>query len=1819
MGANLHKSVFSLQSDQDKLLVNVKQISVSSRTKIQDLPITNYITIPHSRTESDNYIEKDDLIQLRYDQFADHLQVSGGDAEVITRRRSPRFSDRSVEFGDFVFKDDLQTHRPRFVRVSPNANCRGLVELIVTEMHALPPNLVLSVLTRPNDPKIFRLVHHTEQFIVGMEKVIESTSLWIMTHGQDCGISRVIGESTERYLERFDYQNRWCEVLRKQINRFRNILLIGFVNEDDILSNGARYTRVSKRLRLEINRKSFQDPRLLNWNHSLFVVVRNDTKHSSDCCANPVDAFRCRLEHYLFSHTVPRLQLIDRHRAIQPRKLDIISLKTYESHAIIKIKWDNPYFNTYLNDIFENFEISVSFEGKEARRIATKPKGRSTTCELFIKSPMPPKIVFSVQSKTLYGRSDETKLLIDIRHIFSQANESVPVPSKLPMYMRRKDCIKSSSQSMDIECVPSSDQVTVSFVPFHPTTFHSIRIINSDGNLVASRALETCVTRCHFTGLHPDTEYTLSVSAYWIAPGQSEQCIGGPFIAVFQTKQQVIQNYDCEDNKDKPIATPLIYVIFGGGAETIKTVRHHLETKAAAMVLLAGTKGAADLIDVVITLFKTSPTPSEINGFVRRLLSRYVRTTIMSKNNPLDPDYHRQNSELVEDLLYIGTECSKTRRIRCSNVWCTRTNLEKISKEFVKAWIVVAKKVRISRVKHKPAALISFTDKDQYGFLCDTKLALDLNNCNVAKSEIFEDTSRYKSKVITPTLFELALLTKEREAFVDLFLEYGYKIHKYLTEEKLKYIFEYEDEVDPYDRDFFITTTVEGIMGLTGDEDKLPDDFISEQLPDVIRHLTGLHTNFIGANPRIIFMVKSEEDFPRPDRKPDSYSKMRNKAIVEREREALKMLTAYALLMNSYSSRFTDFAVKLLDLSFTENEQITHESLQCKYPDWNDRSPIEFAHGVANKEFMAHPSCQKWITRTYFGGITLRETTLEMWHVPDFVKILACSLLVLPMYVWINFSPIGKGDSMEPKSRCKLFITGSDRLYGDRRHGISMGELFRPKHKLSIWSRMRRFMDRWINTEKDVPLQSPTNEEDKNFGGQIERSKQQSRFSRRKAIFISRVAASPPFWKKLMLLWGAPVTKFTTDGFFYLLYLILFSIVTIWPTCGNLLLDLVFWIWTASITFENARLCYTKSKTINHLPLRLSVIDVLMQFSFLTAFGYMKFFELWEGWSSSSPCKMKSLMGTFLVYFFLRVFRQYYPIHPKLGPAMVKLTYMITDDFVSYLYIFAVFMLSVGVAATAIIHPHHPLNQDLVTRVLKRGVMALFRTDIRDLEGIDPTTCQINITRGSCSKLSSGLSFLYGNPETYYVHGISNPRCSVSTWIAWVMVLQYGYMSSVFLRSLLTAMFGITGRNVGAISEQIWMYDRYEIIMDYERKPRLPPPLSLISYVLSAFAYIYKQIRGLPSSNQYPGALKFESDSNSFQEFIGMLSEFTRGDTSEWGQPRWEDDKGNQYWKLKAEKVFEMTQSKDKNEQRLRLLNIKSDIIQRAATEEASTISIIRQLIAEIVTSESRYQHEEKSRLNGLSRFSPYIGTRINRTHVRDDQVPWDVEFGDQYNPIVVNIDVDSAFGSFCLRQSPAGSSIEIEHASSEEHSSEQKRNPVGRTGAKGKGCLLNLGANKFKILFVTRKTTIVQFYKLINVNDWTCLPFTSSSYVELCQVLSKSIVDSILSQRTQRRFDRSEMIEFMTRVIEQSDLESFGFKFGLVHNGYLDDYRNTDDAWIDAEVWHFHWDTSDFRLDCSLFSEEAGEFEWACLDPNNVCLITLKKAVERVITMTDQ
>ena len=154
------------------------------------------------------------------------------------------------------------------------------------------------------------------------------------------------------------------------------------------------------------------------------------------------------------------------------------------------------------------------------------------------------------------------------------------------------------------------------------------------------------------------------------------------------------------------------------------------------------------------------------------------------------------------------------------------------------------------------------------------------------------------------------------------------------------------------------------------------------------------------------------------------------------------------------------------------------------------------------------------------------------------------------------------------------------------------------------------------------------------------------------------------------------------------------------------------------------------------------------------------------------------------------------------------------DDFFTFLQLFVIFMISSGVAITAVLYPHYPLGLDLFTKAFVfRGLMALFSSEI---VGFKKSTSILFNQRYESSRKVNMLVFVYhmvylsnvrtklffifinpfsrssedDNLYAYNRYGITSPRCNQTSWIAWFLLIQYFFLAKRFLTSLLTAMFG---------------------------------------------------------------------------------------------------------------------------------------------------------------------------------------------------------------------------------------------------------------------------------------------------------------------------------------------------------------------------------------------------------------------------------------------
>lgn len=1187
----------------------------------------------------------------------------------------------------------------------------------------------------------------------------------------------------------------------------------------------------------------------------------------------------------------------------------------------------------------------------------------------------------------------------------------------------------------------------------------------------------------------------------------------------------------------------------------------------------------------------------------------------------------------------------------------------------------------------------------------DLQLILDWNRPDMALSMIFHRDDWGKIKV-DKKLFEQALLKLNREEFVEIFLDHGFLIHKYLNHKKYKLLYEKAD-----DREFFVSICQEKVLGQIGVFDQALDaNFLANDLNRLIFKLIGL------------------SDFVQPYEMSMNSVGLYVLDPAVAERKALNWLTVWAVLMNRHklakvlwnrcdepialalicsnlykelakncmelflrtemernAKEFGDKALGVLDIGYMDSSEQTYSMLSAPLKDFNNKTSIEIAHDAGYIGFIAHPCCQKWLTRKLFGAIQVKELDLGFLTLPNWFKILVSVFFIFPIYIWIGFVP--KASSWK-KRRGITFQVDSDSKVVDNDISDSDDE------------------------EEDENL--PTSKS--LLQNELERFKKRKKLTVRRRLqsaFQKQVEKEIPLWKKIYLLWSAPITTFWVTQTMYFCFLGLFCLAVLWPTCGNFYLDLTLWLWTSIILIDLVQRTYTKHiqhKAVNILGPFCEIILVMF---FLIMYLVLRIIPHW--FNSADIITSKVVLSIALIFFFYRLLGIYLPISPTLGPMLVRMNRMIKYDFVDFIRMFLVFMISGGVTIQAILYPNYPLGIDLVKRVLTRPLFAMFLTQIADLDG--DTSCSghyNNVSIGFCTADVNFRGSHYANPESVI---LPIQKCPYSSLFGYLITIQYLLICKLVLVTLLFAMFALTITKVDNEASEIWKFQRYALIIDFEERLNLPPPFIIISYICILLKKIYNKMKGCKRN-----CCTFCCCSKKAKPDEEMSHRVKKNRRSE----------DYNYWK-KCSIEYLRTQEFEEKKERLAALhneiivNLQEDMrLQKKNLKRMSDriVELERTQGTSRMYLEHIYHKLEQQDVHGMAnrkgqiihvaaRQSPYPGTSIARFPVFDKYVPWETLY-DVYDPKIytlpiekfpdeeknyVDVDIielkklkeeraammeEELIGLPVLPPIPhmkwnailtvlhqhKGSTQVIDRRSWISRDDQPCRyrldpnglplNPMGRTGIRGKGTLWRWGPNHLikavctrwrrkynqenqpsDYLYVEGKRVLEFIATQREGNNLETvyelpggvLHGLTSPYSVVRESFLRDVFDETETE-PKTTLDQGDMIQFFAQFATQNvgktslslaspeqsfshiltshsgvsgshtssrtslrtEPDSQGFSASLLYKGYLDDPRNTDNAWMEAEVWNFHYDIGDnFEL---RMSEENGT-TWKEVLPN--------------------
>ncbi|XP_034059864.1 LOW QUALITY PROTEIN: transient receptor potential cation channel subfamily M member 2 [Gymnodraco acuticeps] len=643
-------------------------------------------------------------------------------------------------------------------------------------------------------------------------------------------------------------------------------------------------------------------------------------------------------------------------------------------------------------------------------------------------------------------------------------------------------------------------------------------------------------------------------------------------------------------------------------------------------------------------------------------------------------------------------------------------------------------------------------------------------------------------------------------------------------------------------------------------------------------------------------------------------------------------------------------------------------------------------------------------------------------------------------------------------------------------------------------------------------------------------------------------------WSRLLRLYSSAQAKFYLNIVSYFAFLFLFAVVLMidfqaTPSSGEVLL----YIWLLSLVCEEVRQLFHdpdgfgfRKKARMYINDLWNILDVLSILFFIIGLAFRLTTELFYAG--------KILLCIDFVVFCLRLMA-IFTISRTLGPKIIIVRRMMTDLFF-FMFLLSIWVVAYGVAKQGIlIHNDNRLDWIVRGAVYEPYLIifgnfptnidyADFKLDSCTMNGSDPL-------KPKCPVLNE------------------NQMPAFPEWLTIIMLCIYLLFANILLLNLLIAIFNFTFQEVQDNTDRIWKFQRYELIKEYHSRPAAPPPFIILSH-------LYLFIRNVVLCRTPITTTEFKCELPQVEEeellsWEAMMKDryllSTRQEQSQSMERRIVDT---------GQKVTTITERLEREEEMgsdatvQRLARLEEQVMQSAKALQWIMESLKCQgftakdaqppTLTTTEESTDMYASEKEDKYHVNARQFYYPNSKLTRFPVPEEKVPWEFSFT-------------------CYMPSYYTSEESGDHVDgSESEASNNYRNPGGRTGMRGRGALSQLGPNPNLDLVLTRwgdsECSVLDYLVVWDEKKGTLAlpggPIESADHLP------------VILRRTMGK----KMYEIVNAKLSE------GTK---VFEGYVDDCRNTDNAWVEITVLNIHLDRASQTTDDinSMVVSSHGALQW--------------------------
>uniref|UniRef100_A0A8C5EK94 Transient receptor potential cation channel subfamily M member 3-like n=1 Tax=Gouania willdenowi TaxID=441366 RepID=A0A8C5EK94_GOUWI len=292
-----------------------------------------------------------------------------------------------------------------------------------------------------------------------------------------------------------------------------------------------------------------------------------------------------------------------------------------------------------------------------------------------------------------------------------------------------------------------------------------------------------------------------------------------------------------------------------------------------------------------------------------------------------------------------------------------------------------------------------------------------------------------------------------------------------------------------------------------------------------------------------------------------------------------------------------------------------------------------------------------------------------------------------------------------------------------------------------------------------------------------------------------------PMGRKIYEFYNAPIVKFWFHTMAYVGYLMLFNYIVLvkmdlWPSIQEWIV--IAYIFTNGIEKMREILMSEPGKLLQKVKVWLQEYWNITDLMAILIFSVGMVLRLQEPPFMSYG---RVIYCVNIIYWYIRLL-DIFGVNKYLGPYVMMIGKMMID-MMYFVIIMLVVLMSFGVARQAILNP----NED-PSWMLARNIFFM------------------------------PYWMIYGEVFADQIDRISISHLDTGAWIVPAIMACYLLVANILLVNLLIAVFNNTFFEVKSISNQVWKFQRYQLIMTFHERPVLPPPLIIFSHITMVLKHL---------------------------------------------------------------------------------------------------------------------------------------------------------------------------------------------------------------------------------------------------------------------------------------------------------------------------------------------------------------------------------------------